>query len=83
MKEYSDIFKPFQIGDTEVTLLFRESDIEKVATMLKARVMGKNMNPKPKRKVVLSEERKQALSDRMKQIHVNSKIIGENCRKTG
>ena len=83
LKEYPDVFTPLQVGDKEATLLFRESDIEKAATILKARVMGKNKSPKPKRRIVISEERKQALSDRMKQIHVNSKIIGENARKTG
>lgn len=81
LKEYPDLFKPFQVGDREGTLLFNESDIEKVAAILKARVGGKNKSPKPKREIAISEERKQELSDRMK--HINSKIIGENARKTG
>lgn len=81
LKECPDLFKPFQIGDSEATLLFNEADIEKAAAILKARVGGKNKSPKPKREVAISKERKQELSDRMK--HINSKIIGENARKTG
>lgn len=83
LKDHADIFKPFKIGDKEAILLFRESDIDKAATILKARVMGKNMSPKPKRKVVLSNERKQELSERMKQLRDNKKFVGENARKTG
>jgi hypothetical protein len=50
---------------------------------LKARVMGKNKSPKPKRQVTISEERKHELSDRMKILQANRKNIGENERKTG
>lgn len=75
LREYPGIFRSFQKGDTEGTLLFRESDIVKAASILKARVMGKNMSPKPKRQIVLSKERKQALSDRMKELHSNKILL--------
>ena len=73
--EHPDIFKPFQMGDSEATLLFAESDMERAATILKPRVMGKNMNPRPKRKVMISEERKRILSDRMKALHRNKALL--------
>ena len=75
LKECPDLFKPFQIGDSEAVLLFKEADIEKAAAILKARVLGKNMNPRPKRKVMLSEERKKILSDRMKELHRNKILL--------
>jgi len=71
LKEYPDIFRPFQVGDTEGTLLFKESDIEKAAVILKARVMGKGMNPKPKRRVNFSEEYKKLLTERLMQGRVS------------
>lgn len=76
LKEYPDLFKPFQIGDTEGTLIFKESDIEKVAVILKCRIRGKNMSPRPKRKVAMPDERKQELADRMRKLHDNKKFIG-------
>lgn len=83
LKEYPDLFKPFQTGDSEATLFFSETDIEKAAVVLKARVMGKGMSPKPKRKVTISEDRKKELSERMKELQSNKKNIGQNARKTG
>lgn len=80
LKEYPEMFKPFQVGDTEGTLLFKEADIEKAAVILKARVKGKGMSARPKRQVTLSEERKLELANRMKQLHKN---IRGNTRKTG
>lgn len=82
-REYPDLFKPFQTGDSEAVLLFNEADIEKAAAILKARVMGKGMSPKPKRKVTISEERKQELSERMKELHSINKNIRQIVRKTG
>lgn len=81
--DYLDLFKPFQIGDGEATLLFNESDIEKTATIMKARVMGKGMNPKPKRKVAISDERKKELAEQMRELQSNKKNIGQIARKTG
>ena len=49
LKEQPDIFRPFQIRDSEATLLFNESDMERAAIILIPRVMGKNMNPRPKK----------------------------------
>lgn len=83
LKEYPDLFKPFQIGDSEATLLFSEADIEKAAAILKARVMGKNKSPKPKRQIVISEDRKKELSEQMKELQSNKKNIGQIARKTG
>ena len=83
LNDLPDLFKPFQIGDREGTLLFKESDIEKAATLLKARVMGKGMSPKPKRQITISEDRKKELSDRMKELQSNKKNIGQIARKTG
>lgn len=83
LNEYSDIFKPFQIGGTEGTFLFPESSLAEVAWILKPYVKGKNKNPKPKRQVTISDERKLELSIRMKQLHANVKIIREKPRKAG
>ncbi len=83
LKEYPDLFRPFQTGNGEGTLLFDESNIDKAAAILKPKVLGKGMSPKPKRQVNISEERKQELSERMKLLHANSKITGEKQRKTG
>jgi len=82
LNDFPELFKPCQIGDSEGTLLFKESDIEQAATILKARVMGKGMSPKPKRIVTISDERKQELSIRMKRIQANNKIIGKKAIKT-
>ena len=82
LKEYPDLFKAFQMGDSEATLLFNETYIERAAVILKARIMGKDLSPKPKRQIVISKERKQVLSDRMKELQSNKKNIGENARKT-
>ena len=83
LDEHSDIFKPFQIGDVEGILLFTESDMEKAADIMKAKVKGKNMSAKPKRHINISEERKKELSNRMKSRHSYAQIIGGNTRKTG
>lgn len=83
LKEYRDIFMPFQVGDHEATLLFKESNIDKAAAILKARIKGKDMSARPKRQVAISEERRRELSEQMKQIQAKSKITGTNVRKTG
>ncbi|NLU26148.1 MAG: hypothetical protein GXX00_03175 [Hungateiclostridium thermocellum] len=77
LNEHPNIFRPFSIGDPEGVLLFNEEDITQAAIILKARVKGKNLSPKPKRKRVLTEEQKQALSDRMKK-HNNKKLLEKN-----
>jgi hypothetical protein len=69
LKDYSDIFKPLQIGNGEATLLFNESDIEKVAVILKAKTYGKNKSPKPKIKRNFSEEQKRIAGERLKLMH--------------
>lgn len=65
LENYSDTFRPFQMGDKESTLLFAEKDIEKAAFILKPRTRGKNMNPKPRKKRTLSEEQKEALREQI------------------
>ena len=45
LSEYPEIFKPFQVGDNEATLLFSECKMDEAAVILRARVKGKNMNP--------------------------------------
>ena len=82
LKEYPYIFKPFQIGSAEGTFLFPESLLLEAAEVLRPYVKGKNMSPKPKRKVTISEERKKELSERMKRLHADTKNIGGNARKT-
>ncbi len=77
-REYPDLFRPFQIGDSEATLLFNEADIEKAAAILKARILGKNMNPRPKRKVIISEEQKRILTDRLKAMNA-CRVCGRKC----
>ena len=52
LSEYPEIFKPFQVGDNEATLLFSECKMDEAAVILRARVKGKNMNPKPKRNAI-------------------------------
>jgi hypothetical protein len=81
LSEYPEIFKPFQVGDSEATLLFKESDIDKAAKILKARVMGKNKSPRPKRRMVISEKRRKELADMMKQI--SSRITVEKSSLKG
>lgn len=83
LREYPELFTSFQVGDSEGTLLFKESDMKAAAVILKARTKGKDMPARPKRQVTLSEDRKKILSDRMKQIQANNKIIGEKTSKTG
>lgn len=65
LKEYPEIFKPFQVGDNEASLLFQESDMDKAATILKVRVKGKNQSPKPKRKCNLTKKQRQAIGERL------------------
>lgn len=55
LREYPDLFRPHQTGDSEGTLLFPESRMNEAAIILKARI---------KRQV--SEEQKQILTDRIK-----------------
>lgn len=82
LRDYPDIFKPYQIGDSEGTLLFAELDMIKAAAILKPRVLGKNLNPKPKKQRHISEAERKILSDRMKKLNHN-RFTGENTRKTG
>lgn len=83
IKEFPDLFKPFQVGNSEATLLFMESDMEKVAAILKARTKGKDMSARPKRQIAISDDKRKELSEKMKRIQANNKIIGEKPRKTG
>lgn len=80
--EYPDLFTAYQTGNGEGTLLFNETDMETVAEILKPGVLGKNLNPKPKRQRCISEDQRKLLSDRMKQLN-NIKVTGLNARKTG
>lgn len=65
LENYSDTFRPFQMGDKESTLLFAEKDIEKAAFILKPRTKGKNLNPRPRRKRTLTDAQKQALREQL------------------
>ena len=77
LRDHHDLFGIFQMGDSEATLLFPESRMEEAAIILKAKVLGKNLGPRPKRKVVISEDRKKILSERMRQMKANCVIIEE------
>lgn len=78
LREYSSTFNLLQMGDSEATLLFDESDIITVAHILKARVLGKNKSPKPKRKINFSDEQKEALSKRMTELRQRTKTLEKN-----
>lgn len=78
LKEYPELFTKFQIGDKEGTILFKESDMGKVESLLKPRVLGKNVSPRPKKKRNLSEEQRQVLSDRMKSMNKLLELQREN-----
>lgn len=69
LKEYPDIFKPFQMCYGEATLLFPESMIEEAAGILKPYIQGANKSPRPKRKHEISEEQRKVLLDKMKSIN--------------
>ena len=73
LKEYPDLFNPLFIGDSEAVLLFNESDIEQVASIVKAKVKGRNKSPNPKRKYAISEERKQILINQLKAYNSGTK----------
>ena len=49
LKDHVDIFKPFQMGDTEAALLFPESLLYKAVEILKPYVQGANISPRAKR----------------------------------
>ncbi len=78
LKDYPDLFDPFIIGVDEAVLLFNETDIERVASIVKARVKGKRLSPNPKRSYTLSEERKQILIDQLKVLNsgTNNELNG-------
>jgi hypothetical protein len=65
LREYPDIFALYQDGHSEGTIIFNELNITKVAEILKAKVMGKNMSAKPKKKMNISEEQRNKLRDNM------------------
>ena len=82
LREHPELFKPFQMGDSEATLLFNEANIEKAAAILKVRVMGKDMSPRPKRKVIISVEHIKVLSDRLTKINA-CRVSGRECEEKG
>lgn len=55
LKEYPELFRVFQLGQAEMTLLFDEAIIKQVATILKAKTQGKNVSPRSKRNIKLKE----------------------------
>jgi hypothetical protein len=65
LREHIDLFKPYQMGDGEATLLFPESRIAEAAEILKARVMGKGLNPRPKIKHPMTDEQKRIATERL------------------
>lgn len=56
LAEYPDIFKPFQIGDSEVTLLFPELMLPEVIEILRPIVKGKGISPRSKRNIRYTEK---------------------------
>lgn len=66
LREYPGIFRPYQTGDSEASLLFKVSDIQKAAVILKAKVQGKNLSPKPKKKYNLTDEQRKEIGVRLK-----------------
>jgi hypothetical protein len=73
LKEHSDLFTLFQIGNGDGTLLFKESDIGKVVGILKIQIRGRCQSPRPKRKLNLTDEQRRAASDRMKEMQLHKK----------
>lgn len=59
--------QPFVIGDFESVYLFYEKDIHKVVEILKPITRGANKSPK-QRKREITEEQRQKLRERMKQM---------------
>lgn len=53
LKENPDIFSTFLQGYNEMILLFNETDINKVASVLKIKIKGSNISPKSKRNIKL------------------------------
>jgi hypothetical protein len=74
LNEYPDLFRPFQTGGSEATLLFDEKDIEKAAFILKPRTKGKNMNPRPKRKQNLTDEQRAVIGERLSKARINKAL---------
>ena len=68
LRESPKIFNKFQEGDKEGAVLFPESQMEYVAKRLKARLLGKGMSPRPKRKAYITDERRKELSEQLKNI---------------
>lgn len=52
-QEHPDLFKSFQAGNGEGTLLFNEIDLPEVAKILKIRTKGCNVSPRSKRNASL------------------------------
>ena len=77
LQEHPDIFRSFQTGDSESSLLFDEKNIDRAATVLLPRVKGRNMSPKPRKKINLSDEQRKSLSERMKK-HNSKKLLEKN-----
>ena len=66
LREHPDIFRSFQTGDSESSLLFDEKNIDRAAAVLLPRVKGKNMSARPKRSYTLTEEQKRIRTERLK-----------------
>lgn len=74
LENHSDIFRPFQMGDKEATLLFDEKNLEQAAFILKPRTKGKNMNPRPKRKQNLTDEQRAVIGERLSKARINKAL---------
>jgi hypothetical protein len=66
LQEHPGIFRSFQTGDSESSLLFDEKNIDRAAAILLPRVKGKNMSARPKRSYTLTEEQKRIRTERLK-----------------
>lgn len=70
-----ELFKPFQVGDSEASFLFPERLLPEAAAILRPYVKGAALSPKPRRKIAVSDERKQELADRMRKLHANKVLL--------
>jgi hypothetical protein len=74
LKNHLEIFRPFQKGDKEATLLFAEKDMKQAAFVLKPRTKGKNMNPRPKRKQNLTDEQRAVIGERLSKARLSKAL---------
>ena len=67
IKEYPEIFTLWQEGYCEGTIIFPETEIDKVAKLLKATKKGKGKPVRLKTNYSISDKRRKELSEQMKE----------------